>query len=579
MKRFRRFLGLLAPYKRIAAVSFVCILCANLLDLVFPWAMKLVIDVALAGRDPRLLRAVCVVLAGAFALRFVFGFLREYLFVLLGENVVSDLRNRLYWHLQRLSVCYREKTSSGELLSGLIGDVDSIRNFIFGGLIDFTLSLLTTVFVMVLLCCLSWKLAIVALAFLPFCAAVYLKHSPGLREGHGVVRKKTAELASRAVEAFNGARVVAGHAAEEYEAGLFARKLNEIKFAAIRSHRRGLLLLMGSDLISSIGLVAVVWMGGTMVIRGEMSAGTLVAFYSYLAMLLVPVVRMTVIGNFYQEASAAFDRISGTLALSPEVEEPREPVRVGGLKGEVEFRDIVFSYADGKPVLGGISLRVAAGSTLAICGKSGAGKTTLVSLLARFYDPLRGSILVDGTDIRSFRLKEYRSRLAMVLQDDYLFSGTVKENILYGREPAPMERVIAAAKAANCHDFILSLPGGYDAQVGEGGVKLSFGQRQRISIARAVLRDPAILILDEATSGVDSQTERMIVEDAYRHAMAGRTTLIIAHSIELVSRADRIIFLSDGRIAEAGTHRELMERRGQYWKMWEGRQAAVEAGP
>jgi ABC-type multidrug transport system fused ATPase/permease subunit len=294
----------------------------------------------------------------------------------------------------------------------------------------------------------------------------------------------------------------------------------------------------------------------------------LVACYSYLAMLLVPVVRMTVIGNYYQEASVGLERINAVLDRRPEIADIVDPARFTAIRGEIEFRGVSFAYDGTTNALSDINLIIPAGSTVAFCGKSGAGKTTLVNLLLRFYEPGQGAVLVDGKNIHDVELKSLRSRMAMVLQDDYLFSGTVKENILYGRPGAPVEDLVAAAKAANAHDFIIRLPGGYDADIGEAGVKLSFGQRQRVSIARAVLRNPSILILDEATSGVDSETEREIIEDAYRRTMAGRTTVIIAHRLGIVRSADLIVFLTDGRIAETGSHEELIARKGYYWKMW-----------
>jgi ABC-type multidrug transport system fused ATPase/permease subunit len=328
------------------------------------------------------------------------------------------------------------------------------------------------------------------------------------------------------------------------------------------------LLWMGAEFISSIGLASVVWMGGTMALSGRLSTGSLVACYSYLAMLLVPVVRMTIIGNYYQEASAGLDRINAILERRPEIADSVPALKLSAVKGKIEFRAVSFAYTAGARTLSDIDLVIPAGSTAAFCGKSGAGKTTLVNLLLRFYEPQQGAVFVDGNDIRGLELKSLRSRMSMVLQDDYLFSGTVKENILYSKPQAAMGEVIAAAKAANADDFISRLAGGYDAQIGEAGVKLSFGQRQRISIARAVLRNPAILILDEATSGVDSETEREIIVDAYRRTMAGRTTLIIAHRLGIVRSADMIVFLADGRIVESGTHEELINRRGYYWKMW-----------
>jgi len=297
MSRLRQFADLLAPYRRAALVAFVAILCGNLLDLAFPWAIKLVLDDVLRNHDRALLNLVCGGLIAVFCLKFLFGFLREYLFVSIGENMVVALRNRLYWQLQRLSVGYRDRTPSGETVSGIIGDVDSIKNFLFGGMIDFTFSLFNILFVLIVLFMLSWKLTLISIVFIPFYALTYLKYAPGVKERSGLVRRKYAELTARASEVFNGMRVVAGYGREEFEAGLFARTQGEILAAAMRSHRIALFLWMGSEFMSSAGLALVIWLGGAMVLSGKLSAGTLIAFYSYLGMLFYPVIRMSVIGR------------------------------------------------------------------------------------------------------------------------------------------------------------------------------------------------------------------------------------------------------------------------------------------
>lgn len=579
MSRLRQFYRLFVPYRGVAAAAFGAMLAVNVLDLALPWALKLLVDNVVPGRNVRLLALLCAGLVVVFLLKFAAGFLREYLFAFLGESVVRDLRNRLYWHIQRLSVEYRENTPSGTVISGLIGDVDSIKGFLFGGMIDFLFSLLTIVLVMAVCLALNWRLTLVAAAFIPFYAVAYLRHFPALRRRHGQVRGKFAELTARVAEVLAGMRVVAGYAREEYEAGVFAAKQQEIMSVAMKSHRAALLLMLGADLFSSLGLAAVVWVGGSMALAGELSAGTLVAFYSYLAMLLVPVIRVAVIGSRYQEAAAASDRINAVLERRPQITDPVRPFVMEDVRGGIEYRGVFFAYPGGAEVLRGIDLSIPAGTTVAIVGKSGEGKTTLVNLLLRFYHPSSGTVLVDGRDIACVELKSLRARMSMVLQDDHLFSGTVGENIRYGRFDASGEEVVAASRAANAHEFIMRLPGGYDAQIGEGGVKLSFGQRQRISIARAIVRNPAILILDEATSGVDSGTERGIVEEAYRHAMAGRTTLIIAHRLGVIRDADRIVVIDGGRVAESGRHEELIARRGLYWKMWnEQRDGAVTGG-
>jgi subfamily B ATP-binding cassette protein MsbA len=568
MKNIKEFLSLLRPYKKQVSFAFLATLITNLLGLAFPWAIKVVIDEVLIKKNIFLLNTLAIALILIFILKFYFGFMREYLFSFIGENVVCDLRNRLYWHLHRLSVRYVENTPVGKIISSIIGDVESIRKFLFGGAIDFIYSFFNVFFVLIILFILDWRLTLVSLLYLPVFGLTFLKLTPRLKEKHGFVRDKYAELTARLSEVFNGIRIVAGFAKDEYEAGKFQFKQQEIFKASLMSEKLGILLWMMSEFFSSLGLVTLIWFGVRAVFSGRISAGTLMAFYSYLGMLFFPVIKMVIINNYYQEAVASLERINQVLAEEPKIEEPRHPISLERIKGNIEFADVSFSYDKNKEVLSEINLEVKESEVVALVGKSGAGKTTLINLLLRFYEPTEGAIFIDGYSLKDLELKSYRFKIAMVLQDDYLFSGTVRENILYGKPGASEAEVIEVARLANAHQFILELPDGYDTQMGERGVKLSFGQRQRISIARAILRDPAILILDEATSSVDSETERLIIEQAFRKLMRGRTTFVIAHRLSTITYADKIVFIENGRIVETGEHYQLLEKKGRYWKMW-----------
>ncbi len=568
MERKRGFTSLLRPYRKKVLLALLAILIANLLGLAFPWAIKIVIDEVLPEKNIFLLNILVVGLVIVFALKFYFGFIREYLFSLIGENVVYDLRRKLYWHLQRLSVQYIDTTPKGEIISRVIGDVESIKNFLFGGVVDFIYAFCNVFFVLVVLLILDARLTLISLIYLPVFALTFFKLTPRLKEKHKLMRTKYAELTARLNEVFNGIRVAAGFAQEQYEADRFNFKQREILQASMRSHKLGIFLWMGAEFISSLGLVTLVWFGARAVFSGRISAGTLLAFYSYLGMLFFPVIKLVIVNNYYQEAAVSLERINRILAREPQVKQAKDALALDKIKGEVRFAGVSFSYDGGKEVLSEINLEVKESEVIALVGKSGAGKTTLINLVLRFYEPTKGEMFVDGYRLKDLELKSYRSQIAMVLQDDYLFNATVRENIRYSKPAASRNEIIRAARLANADEFVGQLPRGYDTQIGERGIKLSYGQRQRISIARAILREPAILILDEATSNVDSQTERLIINQAYKNLIHGRTTFLIAHRLSTVTSADKIVFIENGRITEAGRHQPLLDKRGGYWRMW-----------
>ncbi|MBU1006479.1 MAG: ABC transporter ATP-binding protein/permease, partial [Candidatus Omnitrophica bacterium] len=564
----KHFLSLLKPYKKKIFFALASILLVNLSSLAFPWVIKVVIDDVLAEKNLRLINLLTAGLAVIFAVRLYFEYIREYLVSFVGEKVVCDLRQKLYIHLHRLSVRYVEDTPAGKIISGLIGDVESIRKFLFDGAIDFLYSFFSIFFVLAILFIMDWRLTLVSLIYLPIFGITFFKLTPRLKERHGAIRDKYAELTTRISEVLNGIRIVAGLNREAYEADRFDLKQKEIFNISIKGHKLGVFLWAMSEFMSSMGLVTLIWFGARAVISGRITMGTLMAFYSYLGMLFFPVVKLVVVNNYYQEAAASMDRINEVLETEPEIKESPRAVSLDNIEGNVKFSGITFGYNDKREVLSGIDFEVKRPEIAALVGKSGAGKTTIINLLLRFYDPAEGEIFIDGHRLKDLKLSSYRSKVAMVLQDDYLFSATIRENIMYGKPDASLEEVIRVAKSANAHRFIIELPEGYDTQAGERGIKLSYGQRQRISIARAIIRDPAILILDEATSSVDSETERLIIEQAFRNLMSGRTTFIIAHRLSTIGYADKIMFLEGGRIVECGKHEELLDIKGRYWRMW-----------
>ncbi len=575
MKTVRAFLSLLRPYKSKVFFCFVCIVVTNIIGLSLPWAIKLIVDVVLIGRDYRLLNLIVAGLIILFILRLYFGFMKEYLSALVGERVVCDLRRRLYWHLQRLSLRYIEETSSGEMISRIIGDVDSIRNFLFSGALDFLYSFFNLWFVLFVLFMLDWRLALVSLMYLPVFGITYFKLVPKLKRKHALLREGYAALAGRIGEVFSGMRIVRAFGKNDYEDRRFTRQQEEIFRTALSAHRLGIWLWIGAEFLSSLGLTALLWFGARAVLTSRITPGTLLAFFSYLGMLFLPVIKMVVINNDYQEASASIQRIAEILRQQPELVNIRHPSKIVDLKGDVIFEGVSFCYSDKREALVEVNFHVQAGQRVALIGPSGTGKTTIVSLLVRFFDPTSGRILIDDNDLRDLDLQGYRENIAMVLQDDFLFSDSIKDNILYGLpvdraeySSEINERMVTAAKAANAHQFIIEFPRGYDTQIGQRGIRLSGGQRQRIAIARAILRNPRILILDEATSSLDSRSENLI-QEALCKLMQGRTTFIIAHRLSTIRGADKILVLDKGRIVQCGRHYELINKRGLYRDLYE----------
>lgn len=562
------FFCLLKPYKKKIFFAFIAVFIANLLSLALPWAIKIVIDEVVVKKDFFFLNILALSLVLILILRFCFGYISEYLVSLVGEKVILNLRSRLYEHLQRLSVKHIENTSSGNIVSGIIGDVDSIKNFLFAGAIDFVYSLLNVLFILGILFVLDYKLTLISLVYMPVFALAFFKLAPYLKSRHSLIRQKYAELTAGLNEVFQGIRIVAGFSRQEYEADKFNLKQKEIFNTSLANHKLGILLWMGAELVSSLGLVTLIYFGSRAVFSGRISIGALMAFYSYLGMFFFPIIRIVVINNYYQEAAASLERINQVLAQEPAIKDIAQAITLRKLKGRVRFKGVSFSYDNKREVLSDINLEVNPAQVIALVGKSGAGKSSLINLLLRFYEPVTGSVFIDGIDLKNIGLKSYRSQLAMVFQDDYLFRATISENIAYGRPKAGKSDIMKAAGLAGISEFIESLDQGYDTNIGERGIKLSYGQRQRISIARAMLRDPAILILDEATSSVDSETERRIIEQVYQKVMRGRTTFVIAHRLSTIIKADKILVMDEGKIVETGNHSQLLAKKASYWQMW-----------
>ena len=486
---------------------------------------------------------------------------------LVGEQVVRDLRQQICEHIPRLSLTSINNISPAQILTRITQDVNSVRRFLFGDAIECIYAFLNIGFIIAILSFVNIKLTFVSLAALPLFAIVYFRLIPELKSRHNRLRDMYGALSSRMSEVLNGIRVVRSFTRDRQEQQLFEQKQRDILRIASRTHYLNSWLWVGIEFFTSLGIIGVLWIGGRDVMANRMTAGELVAFYTYLGMLFSPIIRMVVINSSYQEALAALNRVNDVMNIDDEVLEVEPSVYPAKIEGSIEFKGVDFHYTTGEPILEDIDFVIEPGETVGIVGASGAGKTTLISLLLRFFDPINGEICVDGKNLKVLDLDAYRQQVAVVLQDDFLFSGTIEENIRYGKTQASKEEIIQAAEIAQAHPFISALANGYKTEIGERGFNLSCGQRQRIAIARAMIKDPSILILDEATSSVDALTENDIQKSICR-SMKGKTVFIVAHRFSTIIESDKIIVLDQGQIVEMGDHSNLLNKNGFYSNLY-----------
>ncbi len=556
---FRRLLGFLRPYRGQVIVSTVLAIGSQAAVLTIPYLTGRAIDATRAGSHDRralLLYAGLIVVAGA--IQGVLMFWRRFLAGRLSLAVEYDLRNAMYGHLQRLSFGFYDRHQTGQLMSRATVDLQSVRFFLGYGLVFFSQNVVTVVIVVGALLAIDWQLALIALAVSPLMVRTAYRYS---RVSHPIlkdVQQRVADVTTHAEENIVGVRVVKAFAQEEPQTrrfGELAQRVFDQAIAAARIQARYVPMLQS---LPSLAMAAVLLVGGYGVIHGSLSLGSFFAVNGYLLLLVVPLRSAGMWVGQYQRAMASGERIFEVLDVDRDIVERAGAHSLPAGPGHVRFESVEFAYEPGRPVLRGIDLDIAAGSTVALIGPTGCGKTTLTALIPRFYDVSAGRITVDGADVRDVTLDSLRGEVGIVSQDTFLFSTTVAENIAYGTPDATPEEIVGAARQAQAHDFIRELPDGYDTRVGERGLTLSGGQRQRIAIARALLMNPRILILDDATASVDASTEAKI-KLALREVMKGRTTLIIAHRLSTISLAERVVVLDHGRIVAEGTHAELIE--------------------
>ncbi|HEX5045705.1 MAG TPA: ABC transporter ATP-binding protein [Gammaproteobacteria bacterium] len=568
----RDYLRWLWPHRWSIAGLFVLALFGAGFEMIEPLFLRFIVDrVLLVDGLERSTRVLWLNLAGGtfltvITLRSGVNIFRDYRQRLVNTRVMLSLRRSLYARLVRLPLAKLHEMKTGGILSRLTGDIDTTTGLLQMAIVSPSLSAVRLLIAMIVLFALNWKLALVALAIVPGAVLMSFVSAKRIRPIYRAVRKDVERVDGRVGETFSGIRVVRAFRRELLETLEYLRGRHTIVRKELFAHRRELWLWTSWGFAMSAVSVAIVWYGGHLYLQGSASVGDIMAFQWYSFLLLGPVWQIVNSFSELQRSLAATERVFEVLAMPNDKPDRPDAVDAPREVRELEFVDVEFEYREGRPVVRDFSVRVRGGSVVALVGRSGAGKTTITDLVARFHDPTRGKILLNGTDIRGFRLFSYRSLLAIVQQDVFLFDGSVRDNIAYGRHDATDAEIRDAARRANAEEFIVHLPEQYDTFIGERGVKLSGGQQQRLAIARAILAAPQILILDEATSNLDTESEQLI-QASMATLLAGRTTFVIAHRLSTIRRADLILLLDQGRVVERGTHDELMARRGLYHDM------------
>jgi ATP-binding cassette subfamily B protein len=544
-----------------AVISLVAVLISNLLSPQF--LQRAIDDGIVVGNQDAIVNAVVALLALAL-MRGVFSFLQTYLLEQVSQNVAFDMRNRLFNKLSDLSFSYHDQQQTGQLMTRVTSDVEVIRQFIGQGLLNLIAAIVTVVGVIAVLIATNWQLALVELASIPVIFALIGFFISKVRPLFGVVQSRIGALNTILQENLAGIRVVRAFAREPHEEKRYLEMNTALMDVNITINKRSSVAFPLTFLTVNVATLLVVLVGGLKVINGTLTIGTLVAFLSYLVVLIGPVFGIGFLATAISRAGVSAERVFEVFDARNDVEEKPNAVTLGAIRGDVEFRNVTFRFAGAEqPALDDVSLTAPSGTTVAIMGRTGSGKSSVINLIPRFYDPQKGSILVDGIDVRDVTLESLRANIGMVLQDTVLFSGTIRDNIAYGKPDASEEQIVAAAQAAQADAFIRDFPDGYDTVVGERGVGVSGGQKQRIAIARALLLDPRILILDDSTSAVDAETEFQI-QRALDRLMKGRTSFVIAQRISTVRNADMIVLLDEGKIIAVGTHDDLLRDNELY---------------
>lgn len=562
-----RILGLARPHWRWVIGFLLTIAVVSAVDSIFTFITAKIIDEAILANDREALIRWVTLYAGLIIVSAagVFGFI--YLAGMLGERIRYDMRRSLFNHLQELSLSYFDRTPIGWIISRVTSDTDRVAELVTWGLLDVTWGILNILTAMIFMVIINWQLALIVFAFLPVIVISAVEFRKRILAEFRLVRMINSKITGAFNESVTGVRVTKALGREEENLREFGGLTSDMFKAGYRAAWLSALFLPVVQLVSSFAIGAVVWFGGLEVLTGAMTIGGIQAFVSYIVFMLWPIQEMARVYAEMQRALASGERVFSLMDSVPEISDKPDAFDPGSILGDIKFDHVDFHYKADSPILRDFSLSVERGETIALVGPTGGGKSTIVNLLARFYEPTGGVITIGGEDYTHFSLQAIHSRLGMVLQTPHLFSGTIRDNIRYGYLEADQSEVEQAAKIAGAHDFVVAMEEGYESEVGEGGVLLSVGQKQLISLARAVLADPEIFIMDEATSSVDTLTESLI-QRGIEAMMTDRTSFIIAHRLSTIKRADRILVIREGQIAEMGSHLELLRLRGHYYRLY-----------
>ena len=573
----RRFLGYVRPYRSLITLAVACGIVRYLIPLVLPWTLKVLVDDFLRPASQRphpQLHVLMLGLCGLYVLYAITSYFRSYLAGLAGHRIIFDLRHQLYLHVQRMSLSFFDRQQIGAVVARMTGDIASAQNFVGSAMVNTAMDLSCVVVIIGLLFAAHWKLALVSLAVIPCYIVLSYALTKRIRQKSRDIHNQLQEISGDLHEQFAAIATIQAFTQEEAEARDFKEQSERYLDTVLSSVKLQSIALGITGFLTSLGPILVLWFGVLEVWNGHLSVGTLMAFYAYLGMLYQPLQRLTELNLILTNSLAAMDRVFEVFETYPDVRERPGARVLGPVRGAIAFERVTFRYEGREPVLEDFSLEIPESTTVALVGPSGAGKSTLMKLLVRFYDVVKGRIAIDGVDIREVTLKSLRQRIAIVPQDPILFSGTITENLRYGRPDATDEEIRQAAREAFADAFIAHLPDGYQTEVGERGVKLSGGQKQRLAIARAFLKNAPIIILDEPTSALDAESEELI-KQALKRLLEDRTALIIAHRLSTIEHADRVVVIADGRILEQGRHADLLRSPAGLYRRYASRQLAV----